>query len=82
MQKAITSQNYINLTSYLKKRRLELGLSMRDLGERIDQPHSFVQKLEDGQKKLDIYQYVQYCEALELDAPETLRIFVVQPMPF
>ena len=50
MQKAITSQNYINLTSYLKKRRLELGLSMRDLGERIDQPHSFVQKLEDGQK--------------------------------
>ena len=60
MQKAITSQNYINLTSYLKKRRLELGLSMRDLGERIDQPHSFVQKLEDGQKKLDIYQYVQY----------------------
>jgi len=64
MQKAITSQNYINLTSYLKKRRLELGLSMRDLGERIDQPHSFVQKLEDGQKKLDIYQYVQYCEAL------------------
>ncbi|ATQ84267.1 MULTISPECIES: helix-turn-helix domain-containing protein [Pseudomonadota] len=82
MQKAITSQNYINLTSYLKKRRLELGLSMRDLGERIDQPHSFVQKLEDGQKKLDIYQYVQYCEALELDAPETLRILVVQPMPF
>ena len=76
MQKAITSQNYINLTSYLKKRRLELGLSMRDLGERIDQPHSFVQKLEDGQKKLDIYQYV------ELDAPETLRILVVQPMPF
>ncbi len=57
-------------------------MSMRDLGERIDQPHSFVQKLEDGQKKLDIYQYVQYCEALELDAPETLRILVVQPMPF
>ena len=75
MQKAITSQNYINLTSYLKKRRLELGLSMRD-------PHSFVPKLADGQTKLDIYQYVQYCEALELDAPETLRILVVQPMPF
>jgi len=76
MNKAITSEKYSKLNVIFKERRLALGLSMRDLGEIIKEPHSFVQKVEANQRKLDIFQYVQYCEALKIDPAETLKILM------
>lgn len=76
MNKAITSEKYNKLNLIFKERRLALGLSMRDLGEIIKEPHSFVQKVEANQRKLDIFQYVQYCEALEINPAETLKILM------
>lgn len=76
MNKAITSEKYNKLNLIFKERRLALGLSMRDLGESIKEPHSFVQKVEANQRKLDIFQYVQYCEALKIDPAETLKILM------
>jgi ribosome-binding protein aMBF1 (putative translation factor) len=76
MNKAITSEKYNKLNLIFKERRLALGLSMRDLGEMIKEPHSFVQKVEANQRKLDIFQFVQYCEALEMNPAETLRILM------
>lgn len=81
MNKAITSEKYNKLNLIFKERRLALGLSMRDLGEIIKEPHSFVQKVEANQRKLDIFQYVQYCEALKIDPAETLKILMVKPKP-
>jgi len=76
MNKAITSEKYNKLNLTFKERRLALGLSMRDLGEIIKEPHSFVQKVEANQRKLDIFQYVQYCEGLKIDPAETLKILM------
>lgn len=76
MNKAITSEKYNKLNLIFRERRLALGLSMRDLGEIIKEPHSFVQKVEANQRKLDIFQYVQYCEALKIDPAETLKILM------
>ena len=76
MNKAITSEKYNKLNLIFRERRLALGLSMRDLGEVIKEPHSFVQKVEANQRKLDIFQYVQYCEALKIDPAETLKILM------
>jgi|TARA_B110000211_G_C14041567_1_gene537015 transcriptional regulator with XRE-family HTH domain len=76
MNKAITSEKYNKLNLIFKERRLALGLSMRDLGEIIKEPHSFVQKVEANQRKLDIFQFVQYCEALEMNPAETLKILM------
>ncbi len=47
---------------------------MRAMGERINEPHSVIQKVESNQRKLDIFQFVQYCEALGLDPSETLKV--------
>lgn len=79
MNKAITSEKYNQLNLIFKERRLALGLSMRDLGEIIKEPHSFVQKVESSQRKLDIFQYVQYCEALAIDPAKTLSVLMKKP---
>jgi cytoskeletal protein RodZ len=76
MNKAISSEKYQQLNETLKQQRVSLGLSMRDLGDILQVPHSFVQKVESNQRRLDIFQYVLYCEALELDPANTLKILM------
>lgn len=67
MQKSISSNAYRKLVDWLRESRESKGWSMRDLGERIGEPHSFVQKVESMERRIDVYELVQYCRALELD---------------
>ena len=73
MKKSITSNKYLSLLAWLKSARNEQGLTMRDLGELIDEPHQLVGKVESGERRLDVYEYVQYCKALNIDPVEGLR---------
>nr|WP_281286397.1 helix-turn-helix transcriptional regulator [Pleionea sediminis] len=59
---------------WLKESRNLRGLSMRELGERIDEPHSFVQKIESMERRLDAYELVQYCKALDIDPHDAISI--------
>ncbi len=68
MIKSITSEKYLSLISWLKENRLEQGLSMRDLARLLDEPHQFIGKIETCERKLDVYEYVQYCSALNIDS--------------
>ena len=53
---------------WLKQQRKAKGLTMRQVGHMINKPHSFVAKIEDGQRRLDVIEYVWYCERLGIDA--------------
>ena len=55
------------LRSWLKQEREAQNLSMRALAERMDKPHSFIQKVEQGERRLDVVEYVWYCHTLGID---------------
>lgn len=55
------------LTTWLKQERELQQLSMRALAERMDKPHSYVQKVEQGERRLDVVEYVWYCHSLKID---------------
>jgi len=74
MPKTITSKQYKNLISWLKEARTSQGLSMRSLGQKLNQPHSYVQKIESIERKLDVLEYVQYCKALNISPKDGLDI--------
>ena len=74
MIKSINTEKYQLLLNWLKEGRLSKGLSVRDLALIIDEPFQFISKIETAQRKLNIYEYVQYCEALDLDPVEGLAI--------
>ena len=46
---------------------------MRDLAEKIDEPHSFIGKIESAERRLDVYEYVAYCEALGVNPKTGLK---------
>ena len=72
MNKTINNQRYVSLIKWLVDARKEQGLTVRQFAERIDESHQFVNKVETFQRKLNVYEYVQYCEALGLEQTEGL----------
>jgi transcriptional regulator with XRE-family HTH domain len=75
MIKSINTEKYQKLLNWLKSGRLAKELSVRELAIIIDEPFQFISKIETGQRKLNIHEYVQYCEALNLDPAQGLVIF-------
>ena len=75
MKKTISTQQYFALIKWLVAARKEQGLTVRQLGEMIDETHQIVSKIERCQRKLDVYEFVQYCEALNLNPEDGLKIF-------
>ena len=57
----------IAVRTWLRNERLRLGLTMRELALRLDRPHSFVQRVEEGDRRLDVVEFVWYCQALGID---------------
>lgn len=52
-----------------------------ELADRLGRPQSFVSKFETGERRLDVTEYIDVCEALGLDAPDTLREIQVATAP-
>jgi len=73
MQKAITSEKYASLVAWLKQARVDQGISMRELASRLDEPHSFVQKVETMERRLDVFEYTVYCAALAVEPEEGMK---------
>ena len=72
---SVHSKEHTKLRQLLIRRRLDLGLSQRALAERMDVVHSFVGKVETGDRRMDIFEFIEYCRALDWDASEVVRGF-------
>jgi transcriptional regulator with XRE-family HTH domain len=64
MTTSINTHEMQALTKWLKQVRETHQLSMRALAERMDKPHSYIQKVEQGERRLDVVEYVWYCRTL------------------
>lgn len=70
---SIHSPQQIWLRQFFIQRRQQLGISQRTLASKLGVVHSFVGKVETGDRHLDVFEFVQYCNALELDSVEVLQ---------
>jgi transcriptional regulator with XRE-family HTH domain len=67
MRYSRNSKNYAVLRAWLKSQRLEAGLTIRTLAEKLGVSHSIVGKIEDGSRKLEVFEFIEYCQALGID---------------
>ena len=76
MEKTIFCHEYSALRKWLISMRHQKKLTQRDVGQLLDIPHSWVGKVEQGERRLDIVEYARLCNALDVDPHEGLTIVV------
>ncbi len=68
------SNEHLWLRDFFIKRRKELGLSQRALAERLGVIYSFVSKVETGDRRLDVFEFIAYCAGLNLDSNDVIKL--------
>lgn len=63
------------LQKLLRQIRQEAGLRQIDLAKRLEQPQSYVSKYESGERRLDLLELLQICEALGIPLSKFVRRF-------
>jgi transcriptional regulator with XRE-family HTH domain len=64
MDKALGSSEHHRLTELLRSTRERAGLRQVDVAEALGVPQSFISKFETGERRLDLVELAQVCEAL------------------
>lgn len=75
MQKTISSQAYDYFLICLREAREEAGLTQDMLAERLGQTQSFVSKCERGERRLDIVELREFCQAMDINLERFVRDF-------
>lgn len=73
MLKTLYTKENKRLVDWLKQMRTSQGLTMRDLAQKLDTQHTLIGKVEQGERRLDVVEYVRYCEALNVSPDEGLK---------
>jgi transcriptional regulator with XRE-family HTH domain len=64
---------YHALGNWLRSKRQEKQLTMRQLGEALGCPHSTIGKIENNERRLDVVEFIRYCSVLEVCPVEGLN---------
>lgn len=76
MKPSSYSPHYHQLRAWMKQKREESGLSLRAVAEILGRHHSVVGKLEQDRRKVEILEFVAYCQAIGADPHEGLDIII------
>ena len=79
--KTIFTDEYRKLLAWLRESRNEKGLTMRAVGLAMKIPHSWIGKVEIGERRLDVVEYVKFCLALGIDPHEGIDSLISQLRP-
>ena len=68
MRKSTYSGEYGSLRKRLARIRADAGLSQRQLAKLLDVPHSWVAKVESGERRIDLVEFAWFCNACGVPA--------------
>lgn len=76
MSKHLRSARHKALIAALKAARESAGITQRELARRLDRAHSFVGKIESGERQLNVLEFCEYADALGVNAAEVIGAIV------
>ena len=71
---SVYSDEYQRVINALKKARKEKGITQAQLAEALGKPQSFIAKVESGERRLDVVEFVHLARLLSLSNEEVLTI--------
>ncbi len=76
MKSSPYSPHYEKLRAWLKEQRDESGLSLRDAADALGRHHSVLGKMEQNRRKIEILEFVRYCQVIGADPHEGLDVLI------
>lgn len=76
MKSSPYSSHYEKLRTWLKEQRDESGLSLRDAADVLGRHHSVLGKMEQDRRKIEILEFVRYCQVIGADPHEGLDVLI------
>ena len=73
--KNLRSRAHSALLAVLAASRKDAGLTQRELAARLKRPHSFISKIEAGERRLDVLEFVEIAKALKVDPVDLFKRF-------
>lgn len=73
---SIYSDEYQIVIKTLRSTRIELGITQTQLAESLGKPQSFVAKVENGERRLDMIEFTKIARLLSLDPAEILNAVI------
>lgn len=73
MAKSIYSKRYRQFLDLLIQARKEADLTQVEVASRLDRPQSFVSKYENGERRLDVVEFLDVAKAIDFDAVKLMR---------
>ena len=75
MNKSLNSKEYKSLIKTLYSLRVGAGLRQVDLANKIGEPQSFISKIEQGERRLDVVELRKIVLAMDVSLAEFIDLF-------
>ncbi len=73
MPKSVFTATYRRFTQLLEEARIESGLTQVELAEKIGWQQTDISKVERGERRLDVVEFLQFANAMEVDAAKFMQ---------
>ena len=73
LRKTLRTRGHRTLIEILVEARKEAGLTQRDLAARLRRPNSFVGRMEAGERRVDVIEFIEIAKALGCNPSELFR---------
>jgi transcriptional regulator with XRE-family HTH domain len=73
MARSVQSDAYRFLTGKLVAARKAAGLSQQQVADKIRRPQSYIAKIENGERRLDVVEFLELTQAMDVDPLEIIR---------
>ncbi|MDG1287672.1 MAG: helix-turn-helix transcriptional regulator [Rickettsiales bacterium] len=74
MQKTLTSKRHKALIKLLIESREKAGMTQTALAQQLGEYQSFIARLESGQRRLDVIEFLRLAKLLKFDEIEVLKL--------
>lgn len=78
MQKTLGSRGHKALVDLVIDKRKSAGLTQDDVAKALGQHQSFVARLESGQRRIDVIEYMTLAQVIGFDAADELRSLIAK----
>ena len=76
MTKSVHTRNYHLFLELLIKARKDAGVTQEQLARRLNRPQSFISKCENGERRLDVIELLQFLQSIGVEPINFFRKIV------